>query len=140
MNVDKKIESKFGKDTGLVVPDEFFDSIYKTISEKAASIEPKPALRIVTRWERFKPYIYLAAMFAGIWCMMKVVTLVNTDSTPYSDTEQDQIAMAMQNDEFYSDVTFSENFETYSADYALESEIGREYANFTDFEKEFYNI
>ena len=37
-----------------------------------------PPVVKMTRWQRMKPYVYLAAMFAGIWCTMKMVTMIQS--------------------------------------------------------------
>ena len=39
--------------------------------------ETPPVVKM-TRWQRMKPYVYLAAMFAGIWCTMKMVTMIQS--------------------------------------------------------------
>ncbi len=65
------ILSKIGKDAGFSVPDGYFD----TFAEKLAKELPEPVLTPitpVTKWQRVRPFVYMAAMFVGIWLMMKI--------------------------------------------------------------------
>ena len=65
------ILSKIGKDAGFKVPDGYFDDF----AERVAKDLPKPTLtpiEPVTRWQRIRPFVYMAAMFVGIWLMMKI--------------------------------------------------------------------
>lgn len=68
---DSNILSKIGKDSGFKVPENYFDNfaakMEKSLLEKEFVPVIKPSL-----WHRARPYVYLAAMFAGIWCMMKM--------------------------------------------------------------------
>ena len=49
-------------------PEGYFADFAKKM---AASLPEKqiPAKRKPTRWLRIRPYVYMAAMFAGVWCM-----------------------------------------------------------------------
>ena len=64
--MDKKsdILTKVGKDAGFNVPEGYFADFAKKM---AASLPEKqiPAKRKPTRWLRIRPYVYMAAMFAG---------------------------------------------------------------------------
>ena len=65
------ILSKIGKDAGFSVPDGYFDTFAEDLAKKL----PEPVLtpvQPVTRWQRVRPFVYMAAMFVGIWLMMKI--------------------------------------------------------------------
>lgn len=68
-NKQSDILSQIGKESGFKVPENYFEdfaSRMETILPQHNVIpEVKPTL-----WNRFRPYIYMTAMFAGIWCMM----------------------------------------------------------------------
>lgn len=141
MKEETKIEEKFGRDPGYIVPEGYFDSIYATISAKAAAMPAPKAPVAPSRWQRIRPFVYLAAMFAGIWCMMKVVTMVNVEYADSIGNVPVQIAQAMDNDEFYSDFKYSENIDNDPlSDYELETEMNQQYSDFSEFKKDFNNI
>ncbi len=75
MKTDQRLRNKIGADAGFKVPDGFFEATYARIS---AELPERPVVKQVplTRWQRLKPYVYLAAMFAGIWCTLKMVTMM----------------------------------------------------------------
>lgn len=75
MKTEDKIREKFGTDPGFRVPDGYFDEVFAKIQRELPEREPRKAAPL-TRWQRIKPYVYMAAMFAGIWCTMKMVTMV----------------------------------------------------------------
>ena len=65
------ILTKIGKDAGFRVPEGYFDSFAEEVVRKL----PEPVLtpiQPVTRWQRIRPFVYMAAMFVGIWLMMKI--------------------------------------------------------------------
>lgn len=71
MKEDLDILSKLGKDSGFKVPENYFSDFNKQMMESL----PKPNLTPQVKpslWVRVRPYLYMAAMFAGIWCMMRV--------------------------------------------------------------------
>lgn len=75
MKTEQRLRNKIGNDAGFKVPDGFFEATYARIAAELperAAVKPVP----LTRWQRLKPYVYLAAMFAGIWCTLKMVTMI----------------------------------------------------------------
>lgn len=72
MKQEEQLISKFGKDSGFKVPEGYFSDLEQRIM---SSLPPYPQTSgkvEISRWQRVKPYVYLAAMFCGIWLMMKV--------------------------------------------------------------------
>lgn len=73
-----------GRD-GITVPDGYFaDFAAKMASrlpERAELEYPEKIVTVKTPWQRVRPYVYLAAMFAGIWCMLKMFTLMSGEAT-----------------------------------------------------------
>ena len=53
-------------------------------------------------WSRVRPYVYMAAMFLGIWCMMKTFDLMRGD-VPVSVEKNTQLMSAINNDAFFND-------------------------------------
>lgn len=71
-----------GHPDGMTVPEGYFEDFNKRMAamlppndlERQADAGTEPAERTV--WERLRPFVYMAAMFAGVWCMMKMFTMM----------------------------------------------------------------
>lgn len=103
---DKDILSQLDRRDGMTVPDGFFADF---ASRMAASLEPTPfelsasAPAIAARrtfWQRVRPYAYLAAMFAGVWCMLKMFTSLTGVGAPAHNEPSEVLARALGNDTF----------------------------------------
>lgn len=67
---------------GMSVPEGYFDAVNDRI---IASLPYRPEaeerpLPPRTIWQKVRPYVYMAAMFAGVWCMMKMFSSLTTKS------------------------------------------------------------
>ena len=69
---DSTILNKYGKDPGFKVPENYFADFNKRMTEMLPDVEITPVDVKPTMWQRIRPIVYLAAMFAGVWCMMQV--------------------------------------------------------------------
>ncbi|MBP5498164.1 MAG: hypothetical protein J6X81_02180 [Muribaculaceae bacterium] len=69
---DSKILQQLGKEPGFKVPENFFADINEKIKESLPEVEITRTDVRPSLWVRIRPYVYMAAMFAGVWCMMKV--------------------------------------------------------------------
>lgn len=56
----------------LKVPENYFADFNQRMAEMLPDVEITPVDVKPTMWQRLKPFAYLAAMFAGVWCMMSV--------------------------------------------------------------------
>ena len=72
MKPEQQLFSKYGKDSGLKVPEGYFADLQKNIMDSLPPYKKAEPQVEISRWQRVKPYVYLAAMFCGIWLMMKV--------------------------------------------------------------------
>ena len=70
MKQDKDILSKLGKDAGFKVPDNYFADFNKKLLESLPEPNITPQLK-PSLWLRVRPYVYMAAMFAGLSCTMR---------------------------------------------------------------------
>lgn len=71
MKREDDILKKIGRDSGYKVPDGYFEQFVSRMNAELPERElPEPVHP--TLWQRCRPYIYMAAMFAGIWLMVKV--------------------------------------------------------------------
>jgi hypothetical protein len=69
---DSTILNKYGKDPGFKVPENYFADFNQRMAEMLPDVEITPVDVKPTMWQRVKPLVYMAAMFAGVWCMLSV--------------------------------------------------------------------
>ena len=81
---DSTILEKYGKDPGFKVPENFFEDFNKRMTEMLPDVEITPVDVKPTMWQRLKPLVYMAAMFAGVWCMMSVFSHFSNTSSMQS--------------------------------------------------------
>jgi len=77
---DSTLLTKYGKNPGFKVPDNYFEDFNKKMADMLPDVEITPIDIKPTLWQRVKPLAYLAAMFAGVWCMMSVFSHFSTTS------------------------------------------------------------
>ena len=63
---------KYGKNPGFKVPENYFDDFNRRMADMLPDVEITPIDVKPSMWQRVKPFAYMAAMFAGVWCMMSV--------------------------------------------------------------------
>ncbi len=77
---DSTILNKYGKNPGFKVPENYFADFNQRMTEMLPDVEITPDDAKPTMWQRLKPLVYMAAMFAGVWCMMSVFSHFSTSS------------------------------------------------------------
>ena len=103
-NDDSTLLNKYGKNPGFKVPENYFADFNKRMAEMLPDVEITPVDAKPTMWQRLKPLVYMAAMFAGVWCMMSVFShFSNTSSLQsikavaeqlYDDNNVDEFIMS----------------------------------------------
>lgn len=96
---------------GIKAPDDYFAQFQAKMQaslplqdfEKASTFT-----RERTRWQKIRPFVYMAAMFAGIWLMMNMFTLFSPSPQPISPETSPVLAQAMVNDDFVNDYCMDE--------------------------------
>ena len=78
---DSTLLNKYGRDSGFKVPENYFDDFNKRMSAMLPDVEITPVDVKPTMWQRVRPLVYLAAMFAGVWCMLTVLKHVDNNGT-----------------------------------------------------------
>lgn len=132
MNTEHNILEKVGHQTGYTVPEGYFDSVRSKILQnlpERQEVQPEK----LSMWRKVQPYVYMAAMFAGIWCMMKMFHMMTTTDLSL-DNPPESIALAMadaDHAEWYAPA--SDNAEVY----VIEDDIVSQYSSFDDFERDF---
>ena len=69
---DSTLLNKYGKDPGFKVPENYFADFNERMAQMLPDVEITHVDAKPTMWQRVRPLVYLAAMFAGVWCMMQV--------------------------------------------------------------------
>ncbi|MCC8115511.1 MAG: hypothetical protein LIP03_16240 [Bacteroidales bacterium] len=106
MKEEKDISKLIGKSDGMTVPEGYFasfatrmaDSLEPNSLEESAHAVPRPQ----SFWHRVRPYVYLAAMFAGVWCMLKMFTIFTSNPTD-GFSPSPVLAEALGNEIFVTD-------------------------------------
>lgn len=107
----KDILNKVNRNDGMTVPDGYFEDFAARMTASLPEREwEKPEPKVLPRsiWQRVRPYVYLAAMFMGVWCMMKMFDLMRTDSSGLSIENNPVMTAAISNDHFINDYFINE--------------------------------
>lgn len=134
MKTEHNILEKVGGKTGYTVPDNYFDSVRNKIMDNLPEYQaPKPVK--ISTWQKIQPYIYMAAMFAGIWCMMKMFHMMSSPDLSL-DNPPETIALAMAEAD-HADWGFitTDNSDTF----ILEDDLCSQYSSIEDFKEDFEN-
>lgn len=133
MKEEDKILERYGQKGPWRVPDGYFETVRIEIISKLPEYPEAPKRADMSLWQRVKPYVYLAAMFAGIWCMMKVFHNASGMGSLNLDNPPENIAAFMgepeMNDLFMlpSDIS----------DMELIDEVSENYDNMEEFAEDF---
>lgn len=99
-------------DDGMTVPPGYFASFKESMSQKLPeniNAEHPELIRTerISLWTRCRPYVYMAAMFAGVWCMTKMFSIMKHNNA-YIPLEENQVlSIALANNDFYNDYVVS---------------------------------
>lgn len=103
MKEEDKIRKKIGAENPFRVPDGYFDNLTSEVMSRLPEKEKNAiAQREPTRWERVRPWLYMAAMFIGAALIIRVAS---SDRTPAADSvvadetevQMEYINMAVEN-------------------------------------------
>lgn len=109
MNKSNDILNKIDRLDGMTVPDGYFvafaERMEKELPVRFEAENPESViLPAPTLWTRIRPYVYLAAMFAGVWCMLKMFSILSSPSDTNSVIDRNPIlAEAISNDTFINE-------------------------------------
>ncbi|MBD5252590.1 MAG: hypothetical protein HDR97_00825 [Bacteroides sp.] len=109
----KDILEKVNRNDGIKVPEGYFDDFARRM-EAALPQQPweqeiaSGTPHVVPRsfWQKIRPYVYLAAMFMGVWCMMKTFDMMRPSTTLSFDSNPD-LAAAVSNEYFVDNYILS---------------------------------
>lgn len=111
MNNQNDILDRLHHSDGMTVPEGYFDTFAAHMASELpyrAELEDAAVLRPArSTWQRVRPYVYMAAMFAGVWCMLKMFTLMS-DSEQLPLESNPVVAEAFENETFVNDYVISD--------------------------------
>lgn len=127
-NIEKIVGTR---ETGFKVPEGYFERFYSEMPGKLPErVEPAPVH--VSTWTKIKPYVYLAAMFAGIWCMFKMFHLMSNTEVSLDNPPQEVLAELKE-----APMSFEEMVPDYSiSDFELENAVTQEYESFDELSED----
>ena len=105
MKEEDNILKRVGKENPFRVPDGYFEHLTSKVMDSLPEKEvPVLLQREPTRWERIKPWLYMAAMFAGAALILRIATSGEKEmpgGTPLaaddSETEEQYINTVLDN-------------------------------------------
>lgn len=101
---NNNILEKIGRRDGMTVPDGYFADFQQRMEamlpiNEAAETAPKLSAPR-SFWDRVRPFVYMAAMFAGVWCMVKMFSMLGTSSVDLSIDNNEVLTSALSDDSF----------------------------------------
>ena len=115
MKPDNDILKQVDRRSGMTVPDDYFANFARQMMQQLPEKEFESTDKKIlprTWWQRCRPYVYLAAMFAGIWCMMKVFNDIGSRTADMSIENNPVMASVLSSDHFY-DYYSTDNVDEY---------------------------
>ena len=101
---------RIGRNDGMTVPEGYFADFATRmegmlpLNLEAEAPEKAYAQQKRSLWMRVRPYVYMAAMFAGVFCMTKMFGLMGeTDSLDMRIDRNPVMIAALSNQEFVED-------------------------------------
>lgn len=103
MKKGEDILKKINRNDGMTVPEGFFEDFaakMEAMSPERPEAEQPRRIEHRTTWQRVRPYVYMAAMFAGIWCMLKMFTMMGPGNIDLSIDKNHILTDALSDDNF----------------------------------------
>ncbi len=99
-----------GSSAGYKLPEGYFESF---VARMERSLPERPEAEVAeqpaderTPWQRVRAYVYMAAMFAGIWLMLQMVTMLSGKATLEPMESNPMIATALTTEDFVNDYVY----------------------------------
>lgn len=113
MKESNDILGKIKGNDGISVPEGYFADF---AARMTASLPERPEIesdgKVVamprTFWQKIRPYTYMAAMFAGVWCMLKMFSLMSSPADPLSIESYPELADALGDEQFMKEYVADE--------------------------------
>lgn len=103
MKKETDILAQLPKTDGMTVPEGYFAEFATRMAHSLPStdFEAEATPPPLSLWQRIRPYAYMAAMFAGVWCMLKLFTSLT--AAPSGLQPSPGLARALDNEYFVNE-------------------------------------
>ncbi len=103
MAKDSDILDKIGRRSGMTVPENYFADFASRMEAKLPEHKATQPGKVLHRnvWQQCRPYIYMAAMFSGIWLMMWIFNDISDRSNNSDISGNPVLAGVIGSDRFY---------------------------------------
>lgn len=108
MKTTNDITEQFPKTNGMTVPEGYFDDFKNRMMAELPEVKAvaEPVQR--SRWQVLRPYVYMAAMFAGVYLMMNLFSLTDgfkkAQGPQFSEVVNEQTIAYVDDYVTYSDI------------------------------------
>lgn len=137
MKQEDRLKKKVGNRLPYQVPEDYFNTFKSEMMSNLPAYPVKPETADISLWQKIRPYIYLAAMFAGIWCMMKIFHNASSGlDMPGQSALADESALIVEANDPYDYLAYSD----VNAQFELEEEVSEFYTSIDEFKKDFYSV
>lgn len=113
MEKENDILTSIGRRSGMTVPEGYFEDFARKMAASLPDEEVKPTQKKRSAWQIVRPYVYMAAMFAGVWCMINMFGLVKAGQNDLSIDNNPILAKALDNDAFMEEYIPVESMDDY---------------------------
>lgn len=84
----------FPKSNGMTVPEGYFEDFQRRIMDSLPELPVAEPEKPRTKWQIIRPYVYMAAMFAGVYLMMNMFSLTgifnHSEQSYYAEVVNEQ--------------------------------------------------
>lgn len=99
MNKSNDILKEIGRRDGMTVPENYFaDFTDRMIAALPELQHDNASSEKRTLWLKIRPYAYMAAMFAGIFCMMELFSMIKNPSADLNIENFPALTATLQNE------------------------------------------
>lgn len=129
MKQDLNPLQQVGRMDGMTVPDGYFHDFAERMARELPDKQPAVVEMPRSLWQKTRPYIYLAAMFAGIWCMLQMFAMMGVTGVSGAITPDNNpvLADAIDNDSFMDDYYYMavDEYDLYDDLYAAGMDLNK---------------
>jgi len=105
MKIEKEnILDKIGRRDGMTVPEGYFVDFQQRMESMLPFNEEAESTRKIQAprsfWDKVRPFVYMAAMFAGVWCMVKMFSMLGTGGVDLSIDNNEVLSSALSDETF----------------------------------------
>lgn len=106
MSDQNEILDKIGRRDGMTVPEGYFESFATRMQAMLPDLPEAEHTPRKTFWLKVRPYVYLAAMFAGIYCMMEMFSIMRGNQNGLNIESYPTLTATLGNDTMEPEIIY----------------------------------